>query len=125
MQDLLPASWPTCYVGCGLDAMIVWRRGMASSMQAEMGDIRVRNVALTKHELSVALIDGRTITDPLAWFPRLANATPEQRAHWEIAGAGQGIHWPEIDEDLRAADLLCGIRAPRGSEAWRSSSLAT
>jgi hypothetical protein len=83
-------------------------------------DSRVRHVSSTEHELSVALMDGRTITVPLAWYPRLANATPEQRVHWEIAGAGQGIHWPEIDEDLRTADLLRGVSAPRGSEAWRS-----
>lgn len=93
---------------------------MASLTQAEAADIRVRDVSLTDDELSVALMDGRTITVPLAWYPRLANATPEQRARWETAGAGQGIHWPEIDEDLRTADLLRGVPAPRGSEAWRS-----
>ena len=93
---------------------------MASLTQVETVDIRVRDVSLTDDELSVALMDGRTITVPLAWYPRLANATPEQRACWEIAGAGQGIHWPEIDEDLRTADLLRGVPASRGSEAWRS-----
>lgn len=93
---------------------------MVSSMRTETADTRVRDVSLTDDESSVALMDGRTITVPLAWYPRLANATPEQRAHWETAGAGQGIHWPEIDEDLRTADLLRGVPAPRGSEAWRS-----
>jgi hypothetical protein len=93
---------------------------MASLTQAETTDIRVRDVSSTDDELSVALMDGRTITVPLAWYPRLANATPEQRAHWETAGAGLGIHWPEIDEDLRTADLLRGVPAVRGSEAWRS-----
>jgi hypothetical protein len=87
-------------------------------------DSRVRHVSSTEHELSVALMDGRTITVPLAWYPRLADATPEQRAHWEIAGAGQGIHWPEIDEDLRTADLLRGVPAPRGSKAWQSPIIA-
>jgi Protein of unknown function (DUF2442) len=93
---------------------------MASLTQVETADIRVRDVSFTEDEVSVALMDGRTITVPLAWYPRLAGATPEQRSHWETAGAGVGIHWPEIDEDLRTADLLRGVPAPRGSEAWRS-----
>jgi hypothetical protein len=75
---------------------------------------------MTEHELSVALMDGRTISVPLAWYPRLANATPEQRANWELAGAGYGIHWPDVDEDLSTEGLLLGIPAPRGSENWRS-----
>ena len=78
---------------------------MASSTKVETVETRGRDVSLTDDELSVALTDGRTITVPLAWYPRLANATPEQRAHWETAGAGQGIHWPEIDEDLRTAGV--------------------
>jgi hypothetical protein len=93
---------------------------MASLTRAETTDIRVRDVSLTADELSVALMDGRTITVPLAWYPRLANATPEQRAHWETAGAGYGIHWPDVDEDLRTTDLLRGVPAPGGSETWRS-----
>ena len=56
--------------------------------------------------LVVDLMDGRTIAVPLAWYPRLANATPEQRNHWELAGGGYGIHWPDIDEDLSTEGLL-------------------
>ena len=89
---------------------------MSSSTQAETADIRVRDVSVTADELSVALMDGRTITVPLAWYPRLANATPEQRAHWEIAGAGYGVHWPDVDEDLRTEGLLRGAPAPRGPQ---------
>jgi len=82
-----------------------------------MTDIRVRDVLLSDDELSVALMDGRRIAVPLAWYPRLAAATPEQRAHWEVAGGGYGIHWPEIDEDLSTEGLLRGQRAPGGSSA--------
>lgn len=89
---------------------------MSSSTQAEAADIRVRDVSVTADELSVALMDGRTITVPLAWYPRLANAAPEQRAHWEIAGAGYGIHWPDVDEDLSTEGLLRGAPAPRRSQ---------
>lgn len=74
---------------------------------------RVRDVRCSDDTLSVDLMDGRTITVPLAWFPRLLHATPEQRAHWKIAGAGFGIHWPEIDEDLSTEGLLRGAPAPR------------
>jgi hypothetical protein len=93
---------------------------MAFLPRTETADIRVRDVTVTEHELSVALMDGRTISVPVAWYPRLANATPEQRANWELAGAGYGIHWPDVDEDLSTEGLLLGSPAPRGSEHWRS-----
>ena len=95
---------------------------MSFSAQTEGADIRVRDVQLSDDELTVALMDGRTISVPLAWFPRLAAGTLEQRVHWELAGAGYGIHWPELDEDLSTEGLLAGARAPRGSETWRSAS---
>jgi len=93
---------------------------MASSAQARAADIRVRDVIISERDLSVALMDGRTITVPLSWYPRLANATPAQRSDWELAGAGYGIHWPQIDEDLSTEGLLLGNPAPSGSETWRS-----
>ena len=95
---------------------------MVSLTPAGRADIRVRSVTITEDELSVGLMDGRTITVPLAWYPRLADATPAQRAHWEISGAGYGIHWPYVDEDLSTEGLLRGLPAPRGSATWRSPS---
>ena len=76
-------------------------------------DERVRNVRFTDDCLSVDLADGRTISAPLAWYPRLLHATGEQRANWRVAGGGYGIHWPEIDEDLSTEGLLRGAPAPR------------
>jgi hypothetical protein len=76
---------------------------------------RVLNVRVTEDTISVDLYDGRTITSPLAWFPRLLHAAPEQRANWRVAGAGYGIHWPDIDEDLSTQGLLQGSPAPRGA----------
>lgn len=96
---------------------------MSSLAQADAVDIRVRDVAVSDDELTVALMDGRTITVPLAWYPRLLAGTPRQRGHWEVAGGGYGIHWPDLDEDLSTEALLAGARAPRGSELWRSSAL--
>jgi hypothetical protein len=76
-------------------------------------DERVTDVKFTKDTLSVALRDGRTITVPLAWYPRLLNATAAQRRNWRVAGGGYGIHWPDIDEDLSTEGLLRGAPAPR------------
>jgi hypothetical protein len=84
---------------------------------APRADERVTGVKFTDDELSVALMDGRTISVPLVWFPRLLNATVAQRSNWEISGGGYGIHWPEIDEDLSTEGLLRGAPAPRQPSA--------
>jgi hypothetical protein len=78
---------------------------------------RVRDVRVDDDTLAVDLADGRTIIVPLAWYPRLLNATLEQRSHWKLSGAGYGIHWPEIDEDLSTEGLLRG--APAAAEPAR------
>ena len=78
---------------------------------AEAADERVADVRFDSDRIIVDLMDGRTISVPLAYYPRLLGATAQQRAHWEIAGAGYGIHWPEIDEDLSTEGLLRGIPA--------------
>jgi len=75
-------------------------------------DERVSNVHFTEETISVDLMDGRTITVPLVCYPRLLNATTEQRSQWEVCGGGFGIHWEEIDEDLSTEGLLRGIPAP-------------
>lgn len=80
-------------------------------ISAPAADIRVRDVSIDEDRLVVELMDGRGIAVPLAWYPRLFNATADQRRNWEVAGAGYGIHWPEIDEDLSVEGLLKGVRA--------------
>jgi hypothetical protein len=84
---------------------------------APAADERVLDVKFTKDTLSVGLMDGRTIIVPLAWYPRLLEATPAQRKNWSIAGGGYGIHWPDIDEDLSTEGLLRGAPAARPSAA--------
>ena len=76
-------------------------------------DERVLTVEFDEDSLGVSLNDGRIITVPLAWYPRLLNATPAQRANWKIAGGGFGIHWPDLDEDISTAGLLRGAPAPK------------
>ena len=70
------------------------------SILAIKADERAKNIYFVEQVISVDLMDGRTISVPLLWYPRLLVATPEQRAKWEICGGGYGIHWEEIDEDL-------------------------
>jgi hypothetical protein len=74
---------------------------------------RVADVVCTDDKLKVDLEDGRTISVPMVWYPRLLHATAEQRRNWEPAGGGFGIHWPDIDEDLSVEGLLRGAPAPR------------
>ena len=76
---------------------------------------RVMDVRCTEDALVVDLADGRTISVPLVWYPRLLEATPEQRANWRIAGGGFGIRWPDIDEDLSTEGLLRGAPAPHAA----------
>lgn len=70
--------------------------------------IRARDVQVSEATLTVLLADGRTISVPLEWYPRLARATPAQRANWRIIGEGDGIHWPDVDEDISTIGLLEG-----------------
>lgn len=78
-------------------------------------DERVVAVTFANDSFSVSLRDGRTIKVPLAWYPRLLHGSAEQRANWQIAGGGYGIHWPDLDEDLSTEGLLRGAPAPRVS----------
>jgi uncharacterized protein DUF2442 len=83
------------------------------SFSASAADERALGVEFSDDALSVSLRDGRIITVPLVWYPRLLNATTEQRKNWKIAGGGYGIHWPDLDEDLSTERLLRGAPAPK------------
>ncbi len=74
---------------------------------------RVSGVEFSHDALSVSLRDGRVISVPLAWYPRLLNATPAQRDNWKMAGGRYGVHWPDVDEDLSTEGLLRGAPAPK------------
>ena len=79
---------------------------------------RVKDVQFTEDTMAVDLLDGRTIVVPLAWYPKLLDATSEQRRNWQLSGAGYGIHWPDLDEDLSTDGLLRG--APAAPEPVRT-----
>jgi len=80
---------------------------------AQTADERVTDVHFTDDAISVDLMDGRTITVPIVWYPKLLKATAEQKRNWQKSGGGYGIHWPDIDEDLSTEGLLRGAPAPR------------
>jgi hypothetical protein len=82
---------------------------------------RAINVAVTEDTVSVDLEDGRTISVPIGWYPRLAHATSAERHNFQISGAGYGIHWPDLDEDIGVEGLLFGKKStesPASFERW-------
>ena len=76
-------------------------------------EARIQSASVTDDTISAHLVDGRTISVPLAWSWRLSEATPDQRSRFEIIGSGSGIHWPEVDEDISVEGMLHGIPARR------------
>lgn len=78
-------------------------------------DPRAVQVAVGDDELTVTLADGRRVSVPLVWFPRLLHADASQRQNWRLLGDGQGIHWPDLDEDLSVDGLLRGVASPGAS----------
>jgi len=77
-------------------------------LESSTWSIFAQNVTVTEDTLTVELTDGRTISAPILWYPRLAYGTPEERNHWELNGDGIGIHWPDLDEDISVENLLKG-----------------
>ena len=77
----------------------------------EVKEAIAQSVSLTSQALIVDLNDGRTITVPRGWFPRLGHGTQDECANWRLIGNGVGIHWPELDEDISVASLLAGRKS--------------
>lgn len=83
-------------------------------------DERIQNVRISADTLTVDLMDGRTISVPLAWYPKLLHASKASRGKWKICGGGYGIHWLEIDEDLSVEGMLRGAPAPRMQQSIKN-----
>jgi len=79
---------------------------------------RVTGVSVTDDTLSVDLEDGRTVAAPIGWYPRLAHGTPVERANFQIAGGGFGLHWPDLDEDIGVEGILLGKRSNESSQSF-------
>ncbi len=82
-----------------------------TSSRTEIQIPLARDVKLTEDTLAVDLEDGRTLVVPLAWYPRLVHGTRAEREHWELIGRGEGLHWPDLDEDVSVSNLLEGKRS--------------
>lgn len=79
-----------------------------TTFTSEAQAARAQNVAVTEDSLTVDLMDGRTISVPLAWYPRLLHGTPEERNNWRLIGDNVGIHWPDLDEDVSIENIVFG-----------------
>jgi hypothetical protein len=90
-----------------------------STSGTELREAFARGVTASDEALIVDLVDGRTITVPLAWFPRLEHGTPAERTNWRLIGGGVGIHWPDLDEDISVESLLAGRRSGETQESLR------
>jgi hypothetical protein len=86
---------------------------------AEIRAARAESVQVTDDSLAVDLDDGRTIIVPLAWYPRLHRGTPGERAHWRLIARGEGIHWPDLDEDISVENLLAGHRSGESQASFK------
>ncbi len=87
--------------------------------EVELSVPAAQRVTVTKDTLTVDLSDGRTIAVPLAWFPRLMQATQQERKHWRLIGRGQGIHWEDLDEDISVEGLLAGRPSGESQESFK------
>lgn len=82
-----------------------------SASPSDVGAARAQRVQVTEDSLVVDLVDGRSISAPLAWYPRLAHGSAEERSRWRLIDDGEGIHWPDLDEDISIQGLLAGRRS--------------
>jgi hypothetical protein len=90
-----------------------------SAPLSDISEARAQRVSLTEAALVVELVDGRTITVPLTWYPRLAHGSQAERGHWRLIGEGEGIHWPDLDEDISIEGLLAGRRSGETQDSLR------
>ena len=90
--------------------------GMPSAQTIEVP--KAMNVVVTDDTLTVDLEDGRTISVPIGWYPRLAYGTPEEQNNFELSGAGRGIHWPDLDEDIGIEGLLLGKKSSESADSF-------
>ena len=91
-------------------------------MQGSAADLKMSNavrVTVSEVSLSVDLEDGRSVSVPLAWYPRLVHATQEERDKWALIGKGEGIHWPDLDEDLSVRGIIAGWPSQESEKSFK------
>ncbi len=90
-----------------------------TTLAIELRMVFAQNVQVTDEALIVDLSDGRTVSTPLAWFPRLMHGTPEERNKWRLIGEGEGIHWPALDEDISVENLILGKPSGESQKSFK------
>lgn len=86
---------------------------------SDLAEARAQRVSVTEDTLVVELVDGRTIAVPVTWYPRLAHGNQAERGNWRLIGEGEGIHWPDLDEDISVEGLLAGRRSGESQTSLR------
>ena len=92
-----------------------------STLVVDAESLVARKVSVSDDSLVVDLADGRTLSAPLVWFPRLLHATPQERGNWRLIGRGEGVHWPDLDEDISMVGLIAGrpsAETPDSLKRW-------
>ena len=90
-----------------------------STLTIETGEIKAQHLTITRDALVVDLKDGRTISVPIAWYPRLLYGTSGERKNWRWIGQGEGIHWPDLDEDISLENILAGKRSGESQRSFK------
>ena len=90
-----------------------------SSLTTEVRSMTAQSVTVSEDALVIDLVDGRTISAPLAWYPRLMHGKPEERANWRLVGQGEGIHWPDLDEDISVDNVLMGRASGESQRSFK------
>jgi hypothetical protein len=91
-----------------------------STSAPETATPAITQVTITDDTISVDLSDGRSISAPLGWYPRLVHATPSERSHWRLIGRGGGVHWPDLDEDISVENLISGQRSGESQTSYQA-----
>jgi len=90
-----------------------------NTLELEIRTIAAQRITVSEDALSVDLTDGRTVTVPLAWYPRLLHGTPKERNKWRLIGEGEGIHWPDLDEDISVESIVLGRRSGESQRSFK------
>ena len=85
----------------------------------EILEIRAHSVEIDQYSLKVDLVDGCSVSVPLAWYPRLMHGSHEQRSNWKLIGAGEGLRWPDLDEDISIENLLAGKPSGESQQSFK------
>ena len=90
-----------------------------SSLTTEVRSMTAQSVTVSEDALVIDLVDGRTISAPLVWYPRLLHGKPEERDNWRLVGQGEGIHWPDLDEDISVDNVLMGRASGESQRSFK------